>query len=209
MSNEAFIKEFGTALLEELFENIYGGAKSPNIKIFNRVKVNDLNEKGDAEIELAPGIIMLSWEDGDRNGSEIVEYSFTRYEPKSENRIKIKNAEEVFKILSKISFASSCMDLGWGWEVTPLGDVGFLMRTSFNRPDSYRPRLVDRGYGRWMFCAWDTPTSGIVKTAWLCVELVVRHELMEGFLYRKARIFNPHKSLTDLARPELFEESET
>lgn len=40
-----------------------------------------------------------------------------------------------------------------------------------------------------------------VKTCWLRVELILRHELMEAFLYKGVRIFNPHHTVAELSMP--------
>ena len=47
--------------------------------------------------------------------------------------------------------------------------------------------------------------SAVVKTAWLLAELIVRHELMEAFLYKGIRIFDPHRTVEELSLPELAE----
>jgi hypothetical protein len=55
---------------------------------------------------------------------------------------------------------------------------------------------------------WQGATlSGVVKTAWLLVELMVRHELMEGFRFDDSRIFNPHNSVLDLATVQEIHDS--
>lgn len=59
------------------------------------------------------------------------------------------------------------------------------------------------GRGRKEFIAAGSSESGAVKTAWLLVELVVRHELMEAFNYKGKRIFNPHNSVHALASIQL------
>lgn len=198
-----FVKEFGRDLIEELFENIYGQQKSENISIFGRVRIDDLNEYGEANIELSGGMLSVSWRDGNMNGSEIVDYSFERYERKSsKTERKFKTIDEVRKILSKVTFAPSCVNLGWQWEVKEI-EEGFLIRASFQRPE-VQTGIVGTGYGRWMVVNKDCPTHGIVKTVLLCVELILRHEFYEAFLYRGAQILNPHKSLTDLAHPQRF-----
>ncbi len=42
--------------------------------------------------------------------------------------------------------------------------------------------------------------STVVKTCWLLLELLVRHELMESFQYRGVKLFDPHKTVEELAR---------
>lgn len=118
------------------------------------------------------------------------------------------NIEEIKKVLSKIKFAPSNLDMGWEWQVKESYEKdsvvnGFLLRTSFRRPDT-KTGEVGIGYGRWMFVYKDADERSIVMTAWVCAELIVKHELMEAFLYDNIRILDPHKSLEELAYPNLL-----
>lgn len=120
------------------------------------------------------------------------------------------NAVEIREVLSKITWVPSCVDMEWKWEVKETFDVcnyemrpeitpiGFLIRTTFQRPDINTGEM-GTGYGRWMHIPDGTSKEGIVKTAWLCTELIVRHELMESFLFDGKKIFDPHKTLKDLS----------
>jgi len=58
------------------------------------------------------------------------------------------------------------------------------------------------GFGRDYTAPLDTSEKGLVMTAWLAFEQIVKHEMMESFLYKGVRLFNPHKSLEELAYPE-------
>lgn len=107
------------------------------------------------------------------------------------------NAVEIGKVLSKITWVPSCVDMGWKWEVKHV-DGGHLIRTTFQRPDINSGEM-GTGYGRWMHIPEETTKEGVVKTAWLCAELIVKHELMESFLYEGKKIFDPHKTLKDLS----------
>jgi len=109
------------------------------------------------------------------------------------------NLEEIQKIISRISFNPSCVDMGWKFEAKQEGE-NFLIRTTFQRPDTHTS-VIGTGYGRWMFLHKDIDERGVVMTAWLCAELIVKHELMEAFNYAGARILDPHKSLEELAFP--------
>lgn len=115
-----------------------------------------------------------------------------------------KTREEVLKILSHIKFANSCVNMGWDWEVTEI-EQGFILRCSFRRPDVYKNDEIGIGFGRpWLFDK-NSPQAAIVKTAWCAAKMIVEHEMMEAFEYKGAKIFNPHKSLTDLAYPVIME----
>lgn len=114
----------------------------------------------------------------------------------------VNTIEEAKLILSKVSFAPSCVDMGWEFEVQDdIQNNEFRIRTTFQRPDT-RTGEISRGYGRWMVTPKPATPAGLVKTAWLCAELIVKHELMEAFLYKGVRIFNPHKTLKHLAYPK-------
>ncbi len=107
--------------------------------------------------------------------------------------------DEIKRSLGNISFAPSNLDMGWKWEVKEISE-GFLIRTTFQRPDTHSG-LVGTGYGRWMFIEKDADERCIIMTAWICAELIVKHELMEAFMFGHARILDPHKTLEDLAHP--------
>ena len=109
--------------------------------------------------------------------------------------------EEIKEVLNNISFKESCVDMNWKWELKELEDSGFLIRTTFQRPDTHSGEM-GTGYGRWMHTSKDTDETRIVMTAWLCAELIIRHELMEAMCYKGARILNPHKNIDELVFPE-------
>lgn len=106
----------------------------------------------------------------------------------------------LIKTLKDVSFKNSVLDFKWQFEVNPISG-GHLVCVSFERPDTETGR-VSRGRGRFEFIGHDATVSGIVKTAWLLIELVVRHELMEGFRWKGNRIFNPHHTVEELASIE-------
>lgn len=118
-----------------------------------------------------------------------------------------KTLLEVKKVLKDITFAPSCLDMGWKWQAKETKE-GFLIRTSFQRPDTNTGK-IGRGFGRWMHIDKDISTDGLVKSAWLCAELIIKHELMECFLFRRVRIFDPHKSLEDLSYPKVLNKPNT
>jgi hypothetical protein len=109
------------------------------------------------------------------------------------------NTKEIKKVLKGITFAPSNLDMGWKFQVKEINE-GFLIRTSFKRPDTNTGK-IGTGYGRWMFVDKNAGERSIVMTAWVCAELIVKHELLEAFLYKNTRILDPHKSLDELAYP--------
>ena len=123
----------------------------------------------------------------------------------------VATVDDVRAVLARISFAPSCLDMGWQWEVEELrvGSEetlkGWHVNTTFQRPDT-DTGIVGTGRGRKEFVALGTSESGVVKTAWLLAELIVRHELMEAFLYRGVRIFDPHHTVDELSLPHRMRE---
>lgn len=117
----------------------------------------------------------------------------------------IQHRTDIEAILAKITFAPSCLDMGWAWEISSYSHElgGWNVRTTFQRPDTDTGE-VGTGKGRWWFVAKGTSTSGLVKTAWLACQQIVQHELMEAFLFEQIRVFDPHATvyaLTDTNRP--------
>lgn len=103
--------------------------------------------------------------------------------------------------ISRIAFAPSgihlhSMDLGWEIEELP-APLGWRVRLTFSRPDTLTGDM-GRGSGRWEMIDRGTSTSGAIKTCWLLLELLVRHELMECFLVDGLRIFDPHRTVEQL-----------
>jgi hypothetical protein len=116
----------------------------------------------------------------------------------------ITTDEQLQAVLNDISFQNTVLNFKWQFhfeatELKPQGRKGWLVWCSFERPDT-DSGLVGRGRGRDEIVWQGTTLSGAVKTCWLLVELLIRHELMEGYRWRDSRIFNPHHSVLDLAR---------
>lgn len=131
---------------------------------------------------------------------------------------KVKSVKDLKKVLSQLSFAPSCVDMGWKWEVEeifaktvvphtgpgPAGDIhsvgpaGYRLRTTYMRPDR-DTKKIEQGWGRW----WEVPLgvteSGVVKTAFAAAKMILEHEFMESFKWRGARVFDPHHTVRELA----------
>lgn len=111
------------------------------------------------------------------------------------------STELVIATLDRVRMVNTVLDFSWEFNVEPFTHGtrrGWLVWCSFLRPDT-ESGLVGRGRGRDEIVWEGTTVSGVVKTAWLLIELLVRHELMEGFRFDGHRIFNPHNSVYDLA----------
>lgn len=78
---------------------------------------------------------------------------------------------------------------------------GFLIRCGFWRPDT-NTGVMGEGFGRWNFVPNNSSVDAIVKTAYVAIKLVVEHEMMEAFEFMGVKVFDPHKTLEDLAYPK-------
>ena len=112
--------------------------------------------------------------------------------------------DEVEKILSNINFAKhSCIDMDYKFQVKEIEDL-YLIRTSFQRKDINSGEF-GTGWGRWHTTPIATATeTSIVMTAWVCVKMIIEHELLESFEYHGTKVFNPHQTLENLVYPEIL-----
>ena len=110
--------------------------------------------------------------------------------------------EDVKNILSNIVFAKySMLDFDWDFKVEILGEH-YMIKTSFIRKDIDSGK-VEPGWGRWYSMPILGATEkGVVMTGWMCIEQIIKHELLEGFEYNGVKVFDPHKSLEDLVYPK-------
>ena len=119
--------------------------------------------------------------------------------------VSIKSEAQLRTVLDQISFAPSCVNMGWQWQIEELrlqsSELrGWLVNTTFRRPDTHTGE-IGIGAGRQELITYGASESAVVKTCWLLAELIVRHELMEAFLYQGVRIFDPHHSIAELSMP--------
>ena len=117
----------------------------------------------------------------------------------------IMTEADLHAVLDQVSFAPSCVNMQWQWHVEELrlagGEVrGWLVNTTLRRPDT-RTGEVGVGTGRKELVERGASETAVVKTCWLLAELIVRHELMEAFLFRGVRLFDPHHSVAELSMP--------
>ncbi len=121
--------------------------------------------------------------------------------------------QDIERWLANVTFAPSCVDMGWMWEVVDVygpDDVncdpdlfssaepfGYAIRTTFQRPDR-DTGVISTGFGRWWLVPNDVTESGVVKTAYKAAMLILEHELMESFRYEGVRLFDPHHDVEDL-----------
>ena len=113
--------------------------------------------------------------------------------------------EAVRAIIDRIDFKPSCVDMGWEWAIEEVFNAGgerrgFLVSVSFQRPDT-NTGVIGRGWSGPVFMPVETDETRIIMKCWNCIELVVRHELMESYCYLDERVLNPHKSIDELVYP--------
>ncbi len=117
----------------------------------------------------------------------------------------MRTIEEVKAVLARVSFAPSCVDMGWVWVVQPIGNEGFLICTTFQRPDR-EDGIVKQGTGGWHHLPVDASNTTIMKRAFVAAKAILEHELMESFLFDGERVFNPHHTIQDLSAAVLHAE---
>lgn len=120
----------------------------------------------------------------------------------------MQTLESVKTVLARIATKPSCVDMMWRWQVVEIEDAGhhlqepdntgFLIRTTFARPDRDPPHAVQRGFGGWHHVPSDASDSAIVKRAFVAMMAILQHELMEAFHYDGDRLFDPHHTIDDL-----------
>lgn len=129
-----------------------------------------------------------------------------------DDELKVQSVTDVKKVLSQLSFAPSCVDMGWKWEVervftSEFDDIkmaaefvhaGYRLRTTYMRPDRETKR-IEQGWGRWWEIPLETTESGVVKTAFAATKMILDHELMESFKWKNTRVFDPHHTVSELA----------
>lgn len=113
----------------------------------------------------------------------------------------VSDRKSLENILNNVSFASSCVDLGYKYHIEELGDTGFLMSFSFFRPDTHTGEMGE-GFGREWFVRKNSTEKFVVMTAKLAIDLIITHEILESFHYLGTRLLDPHKSIESLAYPE-------
>lgn len=120
----------------------------------------------------------------------------------------VDTRSELSAVLRAITMENTTLfNAKWNFLVTPCGDpdcpatYGWFLQLAFERPDTETGQ-VGRGLGRMEFVQRGTNVSGVVKTCWLLMELLLRHELMEAFRFQGCRVFNPHHSIEELQNLE-------
>jgi len=119
--------------------------------------------------------------------------------------MKIFTEEEAQQIVDRIDFAPSGIqmhEIGKPKFIVTKNDYVFFIQCTFRRPDTQTGK-VEQGFGRKYHCELNVTEKGLVMAAWMSFEQIVKHEMMECFLYNGVRLFDPHKTLEELAYPNL------
>lgn len=116
--------------------------------------------------------------------------------------------DDLERLLARVSVGNSVIDWKWKFRHRPFmafgGDGreihGWLLWVEFERPDTHSGKAgVGRGRDEVVFRG--AYESSVIKTAWVLIEMNVRHELMEAFKVDGVRIFDPHRTVAQLKQP--------
>jgi hypothetical protein len=108
---------------------------------------------------------------------------------------QVWTATELRAVMNQCAMSSlGTTNWNWTFEFRPTSDgerTGWFVWVTFDRID-YATGRPGRGRGRDMILWEGTQKSGVVKTLWVLVEQVVRHELFHAFRYKGRELFDPH-----------------
>ena len=127
---------------------------------------------------------------------------------------QILTTEKLNETLNRVAFVNTALNFNWrfctksvvvidttpGSENAPNDEFarrGWLVWAEFERPDALTGQ-IGIGHGRDEIIWEGTYESGVIKTAWVLVEMLIKHELMKGFQVDGCRPFNPHHAIEDL-----------
>jgi hypothetical protein len=114
--------------------------------------------------------------------------------------LTIQCIDDIQTVIGRISFVNTRLDWNWKLKVRPVDAdkrIGWFVWAEFDRPDTHTGAM-GTGRGRDEIVYPGASESSVMKTCWVLVELLVRHELMEGFRYEGLRVFDPHNTIGDL-----------
>lgn len=114
--------------------------------------------------------------------------------------LRIDTFCELERTLQSVTFGPSAINYTWRFEIVPSETAigpGWFVRIAFFRKDAV-DGVNREGYGRYEFIQKGATQSAVVKTSFLLHRLIVEHEIMEAFLFRHYRPFNPHHLVKEL-----------
>lgn len=100
------------------------------------------------------------------------------------------------RLLARITVVGPFADWCFRWTAKTCGH-GFLVQAMIRRRDRDTGEFAD-GFSRKEYIAPDASESAVFKTAWVVVELTVRHEIMEAFRVDGSLVFDPHRTIAEL-----------
>lgn len=101
--------------------------------------------------------------------------------------------ERILIILDNIELIGPLASWKWTWHAIDCQE-GCLIWGDFSRIDRDTGKM-GRGSTRREYVNRSIDVSAIIKTAWVIVELTVRHEAMESFAYDGKLVFDPHANV--------------
>lgn len=122
--------------------------------------------------------------------------------------------QDLENTISRISFDKSTINFNWKFRHQAIEVMcqkvkreGWLIWAEFERPDINTGKQ-GTGRGRDEIIWKGTGISGLVKTCYVLVEMLIRHELMEGFRFDGKAPFNPHNTISELMLPYQFRKNQ-
>jgi len=120
---------------------------------------------------------------------------------------KLNLVNKLIQNLNRVTFKPSCLNFGWGWKAEETFDkegelTGFNMFSGFMRPDTHTGEM-GREWGRPWAISLNYTDKELFMTAWMAIEQIIKHELLEAFAVDDARVFDPHKPMDALCFPEI------
>jgi hypothetical protein len=119
----------------------------------------------------------------------------TRKDRALETEKAVWTTDDLNSVIHEVAMSSlGPTNWNWVWECRLFVEgqrTGWFVWVTFDRI-CYDTGQPGRGRGRDMVLWEGTQKSGVVKTLWVLVEQVVRHELFHAFRYKGRELFDPH-----------------
>lgn len=99
--------------------------------------------------------------------------------------------ERLLMILADIQYRD------WTFHVQNKGD-GFLLQVSFMAPDSSNGKVAVQKSRKW-YISSHSCRNEVIRTVYKAIVAAEEHERDENFKYKDVAVFDPHRSLDDVA----------
>ena len=110
------------------------------------------------------------------------------------NDLSIMNEQDLRDIMSLITFKNSVLDFNWSFDLKEINKGTWFVWANFERPDTHTGKM-GVGRGRDEVVQIGFSESRTYFTLNLCIEMLIRHEFMEGSRYMGVRPVFPHNSV--------------